>query len=241
MPTPSSTRSARAFAPRVPMRGHLGPALRGPVQAPVLAGLMERGGEWRRPLTPGRRPTDSTEGGSPPPARRRRWPWVLLGFSLIVLIALGVVVAWEMRTSQLQARYLARAGCHGAAEADAFLGPVRSAIIEAGSDLDETFSTGGGIYSDHQPFMMRGIPILTVRSQQRPEAGGVGHTIHDIRDVIDEPGIARTAAVSAALLWAAANAPELGMPRWSEAEIGSALEDLGVRDPLERAGEWRWP
>jgi len=132
-------------------------------------------------------------------------------------------------------------GAMGRPGADAFLGPVREAIVEAGVELDDSFSTGGGIYSDHQPFMMRGIPILTVRSQQRPEAAGVSHTIHDTRGVIDEPGIARTAAVSAALLWAAANAPELGMPRWSEAEIGPALEGLGVRDPLERAGEWRWP
>ena len=132
-------------------------------------------------------------------------------------------------------------GSMGRPEAQPFLEAVRRPLVEAGFDLEEEMGTGGGIYSDHQPFMMQGVPILSVRSRQLPEASGVGHTIHDTRDVIDEPGISRSAAVSAALLWAAANTPELGLDRWAEEEIGSHLEGLGVRDPLERAGEWRWP
>ncbi len=132
-------------------------------------------------------------------------------------------------------------GAMGRPDAEPFLQPVLEGVAQAGIDLDEAVGTGGGIYSDHQPFLMQGVPVLTVRSQQRAEAAGVGHTIDDTRDVIDEPGIARSAAVSAALLWAAANAPDLELERWSEEEIGRRLEELGVRDPLERAGEWRWP
>jgi membrane peptidoglycan carboxypeptidase len=79
-------------------------------------------------LTPGRRPTDPTEGGSTPPARRRRWPWVLLGVFLIALIAIGVVALREMRTSQLQARYLAPIAAEmtweiGEGASDAFVTP----------------------------------------------------------------------------------------------------------------------
>jgi carboxypeptidase Q len=130
-------------------------------------------------------------------------------------------------------------GAMGRPEAAPFLLDVREALVSAGFDLDEDLSTGGGIYSDHQPFLVEGVPVLTVRSRQRPEASGVGHTTDDVRDVIDEPGIARTAAVAAALVWAAANA-ELGLEHWSRDETGRALEELGVRDPLERSGDWRW-
>lgn len=132
-------------------------------------------------------------------------------------------------------------GAMGRPEAEPFVRHVREALVAGGFGLDEEMGTGGGIYSDHQPFMMQGIPVLTVRSQQRPEASGVGHTSDDNREVMDESGISESAAVSAALLWAAANTPELGLERWPEEEIGSRLEGLGVRDPLERAGEWRWP
>lgn len=125
------------------------------------------------------------------------------------------------------------------------LAHVREAAEEAGIQLAETFSTGGGLYSDHQPFMLQGVPIVTLSSRQRPEAAGVGHTTADTRDVIDEPGISRSAALAAALLWTLAQAPDLDesldMTHWTEEEIGARLEALGVRDPLERAGEWRWP
>lgn len=131
-------------------------------------------------------------------------------------------------------------GAMGRPEAEPFLATVREAMVEAGFELDAELSTAGGIYSDHQPFLVEGIPVLVVRSRQPPEASGVSHTTADTRDVIDEPGIGRTAALSAALLWAAANTGDLGMGRWPEEEIGVALEGLGVRDPLERAGEWRW-
>jgi carboxypeptidase Q len=132
-------------------------------------------------------------------------------------------------------------GAMGRPEAQPFLERVLEGVTQAGLVLEPEMGWGGGIYSDHQPFLMQGIPVLSVRSRQRPEASGVSHTTADNRDVIDEPGIARAAAVSAALLWAAANEPELSMERWAEDEIGPALEALGVRDPLERAGEWRWP
>lgn len=124
------------------------------------------------------------------------------------------------------------------------LAHVREAAEAAGITLSEDFSFGGGLYSDHQPFMLQGVPIVSIGSRQRPEAAGVGHTTADTRDVIDEPGISRAAALAAALLWALAQAPDLGadldMAHWTEVEIGERLEALGVRDPLERAGEWRW-
>lgn len=124
------------------------------------------------------------------------------------------------------------------------LAHVRAAAEAAGISLSDTFSFGGGLYSDHQPFMLEGVPIVSIGSRQRPEAAGVGHTTADTRDVIDERGIQRAAALAAALLWTLAQAPDLDvtidMAHWTEAQTGERLEALGVRDPLERAGEWRW-
>lgn len=131
-------------------------------------------------------------------------------------------------------------GAMGRPEAAPFLAAVRDALVSVDFELASEHPTGGGIYSDHQPFLLEGVPVVTLQSRQRPEASGVMHTHDDVRDVLDEPGIARSAAVSAALLWALANEPELPMARWGHEETGTQLEALGVRDPLERAGNWRW-
>ncbi len=131
-------------------------------------------------------------------------------------------------------------GAMGRPEGHAFLDAVRAPLAAEGFDLDPEHGTGGGIYSDHQPFLMEGVPVVSVRSRQRPEAAGVSHTTADVRAVLDEEGISATAAVSAALLWALAQVEPFPYAHWDHARTGERLETLGVRDPLERAGEWRW-
>ncbi|TVP76031.1 MAG: M28 family peptidase [Gemmatimonadales bacterium] len=131
-------------------------------------------------------------------------------------------------------------GAMGRPEAAPLLSAVREALVAVDFELDPEHPVGGGIYSDHQPFLLEGIPVVTLQSRQRPEASGVMHTMDDVRDVLDERGIARSAAVSAALLWALAMEESLPMARWGTDETGERLEELGVRDPLERAGNWRW-
>ena len=132
-------------------------------------------------------------------------------------------------------------GAMGRPEAEPVLTPVLEAL-EGVDDLElsDDISTGGGIYSDHQPFLLEGLPVLTVQTQHLPEASGVGHTHDDTRDILDEPGISASAAVSSALLWSVANDPDLAVERWEDEETAERLEELDVRDPLERAGQWPW-
>jgi carboxypeptidase Q len=131
-------------------------------------------------------------------------------------------------------------GVVGRPEAAAFLATIRDALVAGGWPLEEGISTGGGLYSDHMPFMLEGVPIVTLRSRSPARARGVTHTTADTRDKLDEDGIAASAAVSAALLWALANVPDRPFPHWSFQETGRIMEAMGFRDPLERSGEWRW-
>lgn len=131
-------------------------------------------------------------------------------------------------------------GAMGRPEAGAILEPIARALA-AGEWLSETeISTGGGLYSDHMPFMFEGIPIITLRSRLPERASNVSHTSADTRDKLDEAGIANSAATAAALLWAIANEPTLPVRRWTAVETGQRLETMGLRDPIERSGAWRW-
>jgi carboxypeptidase Q len=112
-------------------------------------------------------------------------------------------------------------------------------ITAAGIPLRREIPLGGGLYSDHQPFLLQGVPVVSLRSRYREGAVGYYHSAGDTRDKLDEPGLQQAAMVAAELLWRLANATELP-DRWDEAEIGRRLDAMGLRDPLERGGEWRW-
>lgn len=131
-------------------------------------------------------------------------------------------------------------GAMGRPEAEALLAPLADAFVAADMIPSAEISTAGGLYSDHMGFLFEGIPILTLRSQQPVRAGNVSHTSADTRDKLDEDGIADSAALAAALLWSVANQPELSVRRWSAEETGRTLEAMGLRDPIERSGAWRW-
>ncbi|CAN5787651.1 M28 family metallopeptidase [soil metagenome] len=131
-------------------------------------------------------------------------------------------------------------GAMGRPEVASFLGPIAHEL-SAGDWLTSTkISTGGSLYSDHMGFLFEGIPIFTLGSRLPARAANVSHTSADTRDKLDEQGIANSVAVSAALLWALANEPTLPVRRWSAAETGRQLEAMGLRDPIERSGAWRW-
>jgi carboxypeptidase Q len=125
-------------------------------------------------------------------------------------------------------------------EAAALLRPLVGELARQGMTLDTAVATGGGLYSDHQPFLLQGIPILYLQSRWQPGAGRFYHSAGDTRDKIDEGDLAEAGAATAALLWHLATLPELPLQRWSEEETGRRLERMGFRDPLERGGEWRW-
>jgi carboxypeptidase Q len=125
-------------------------------------------------------------------------------------------------------------------EAAALLLPLAAGLARQGVALDTVVATGGGLYSDHQPFLLQGIPILYLQSRWQPGAGRFYHSAGDTRDKIDEGDLAEAGAATAALLWHLATLPELPLQRWSEEETGRRLERMGFRDPLERGGEWRW-
>jgi carboxypeptidase Q len=131
-------------------------------------------------------------------------------------------------------------GAMGRPEAAVLLEPI-ARTLAAGGWLSETgIATAGGLYSDHMPFLFEGVPIITLRSRLPERASNVSHTSADTRDKLDEAGIASSAATAAALLWAIANEPRLPVRRWTAAETGQHLESMGLRDPIERSGAWRW-
>ena len=95
-------------------------------------------------------------------------------------------------------------------------------------------------YSDHWPFLQRGVPALQLHSRRgdsRERGRGWGHTAADTRDKAD-PRTLRTHAVVTALLVRALTQADL--PRVDTADLRGRLEDTDAEPGMRAAGVWPW-
>lgn len=98
-----------------------------------------------------------------------------------------------------------------------------------------------GLHSDHQPFMLQGIPTATGRGGALPNnAGMYYHSNRDVFGLVEKEGLLQTTRVAAILLYALANTDEIPASRLADDAIKQFLDDHGMKEPLQISGEWRW-
>lgn len=97
-----------------------------------------------------------------------------------------------------------------------------------------------GLHSDHQPFLLEGVPTCTVRSRLDPEQVRYYHSAGDTLDKARPAQLQDCAAVAAVVLWEIANLPDRPAPRLSPDQVKEILIRNGLRQPLELQGAWRW-
>ncbi|WP_134091469.1 M20/M25/M40 family metallo-hydrolase [Olivibacter sp. XZL3] len=98
-----------------------------------------------------------------------------------------------------------------------------------------------GLHSDHQPFMLQGIPT-----------GGGGdtylskdvlncyHADCDHINLVDKQGLINTVRFSAMLAYGIADAPEIEAKRLSDEEVKALMIKNKLEEPLRISGDWRW-
>ncbi|QBR10838.1 M28 family peptidase [Sphingobacterium sp. CZ-2] len=123
--------------------------------------------------------------------------------------------------------------------------PLLNAQGENYAALDSTFKNNNaisvGLHSDHQPFMLRGIPTGTGRGGKLPNnAGMYYHSNKDDFSLVDKAGLTQTIRVGAAYLYLLANAKELPAKKLADNELVDFLNKAGLKEPLQISGEWRW-
>lgn len=112
---------------------------------------------------------------------------------------------------------------------------------EVDSEFKNTNSAGAGLHSDHQPFMMQGIPTGTGAGGKLPNNAGLYyHSDNDVFDLVDKDGLKQSVRVGAAYLYSLANAQKIPVQRFSDNEIVKFLESKGLKESLIVSGEWRW-
>jgi hypothetical protein len=104
-----------------------------------------------------------------------------------------------------------------------------------------SFRAGAGLHSDHQPFMLQGVPTGGGASGGLPNnAGPCYHADCDVFSLVDEKGMKNTVRFSSMLLYGIADSKEIKAKHFSDEETRDFLLKNNLKEPLQIAGEWRW-
>lgn len=114
-------------------------------------------------------------------------------------------------------------------------------ITKLDTGFKNVFFTGAWLHSDHQPFMLQGIPVGGGTGGSLPSnSAPFYHSSGDVFKLVDESELKNTVRYSAMLLYALANVADIPVARQNEDAIRDFLKENGVEVPLKIAGEWRW-
>jgi len=109
-----------------------------------------------------------------------------------------------------------------------------------GLGIQRSISSEPSLHSDHQPFMLRGVPILGLQASLPGDAGHYYHSIGDTFEKVSLAAMGRAAAVAAHCLWAIADRPTRPWPRMTPSQVRAMLESADLLPALE-AGGYRVP
>jgi hypothetical protein len=114
-------------------------------------------------------------------------------------------------------------------------------INKLDTGFKNVFVAGAGLHSDHQPFLLQGIPTGGAAGGQLPNnSGPFYHSNGDSFKLVDEQGLKNTVRYSAMLAYALANTTDIPVKLQAEQELKAFLRENNLETPLKIAGEWRW-
>jgi hypothetical protein len=98
--------------------------------------------------------------------------------------------------------------------------------------MRDDFTSGVWLHSDHQDFMLAGVPTLTLMSGVNEAARGVYHTAKDTFDKVSLPALCHASAVTAHTLWALADEPQRSFERHTPAQVDQMIDEFSLREEL---------
>ena len=128
-----------------------------------------------------------------------------------------------------------------AQESKALFESIGSIAKQIDSNFKNTFVAGAGLHSDHQPFMLNGIPTGGGAGGSLPKgAGPCYHADCDVFSLVEDKGMRNTVRFNTMLLSGIADASKIEAKHFTDEETRLFLIKNNLKEPLTIAGEWRW-
>lgn len=128
----------------------------------------------------------------------------------------------------------------GQLEDENFFKTLGAAIQKQDTIYQNNFSNRSGLHSDHQPFMLEGVPILSVQSNLDRSIYGCYHSDCDDFDLVNKEHITNTARFGTMMLYGLANAKKLPATKMDSETTKEFMIKNDLKEKLIIGGDWKW-
>jgi hypothetical protein len=128
----------------------------------------------------------------------------------------------------------------GTEEDSALIKSIGSMAELADTSFKNTFHSGLGLHSDHQPFMLEGVPTAGASGSLSKAIIDCYHADCDLFDKVKKDEMENTVRFGAMLLYGLADATTLHATHMNDEVLKEKLLKSNLKEPLQLEGEWRW-
>ena len=113
-------------------------------------------------------------------------------------------------------------------------------IQQIDSLFQNKFTNRSGLHSDHQPFMLEGVPIVGVISNLDRSIYGCYHSDCDDFNLVNEQHMVNTARFGTMILYGLAHADQLPAQKMDSETTKQFMIENNLKEPLKIGGDWKW-
>lgn len=128
----------------------------------------------------------------------------------------------------------------GQLEDENFFKELGAAIQKQDTIYQNSFSNRSGLHSDHQPFMLEGVPILSVHSNLDRSIYGCYHSDCDDFNLVNKEHMTNTARFGTMMLYGLANAEKLPATKMDSETTKEFMIKNNLKEKLIIGGDWKW-
>lgn len=128
----------------------------------------------------------------------------------------------------------------GKLDDEQFFKNLGAAIQQQDTIYQNTFSNNSGLHSDHQPFMLEGVPILSVHSNLDRSIYGCYHSDCDDFNLVNKDHMTNTARFGTMMLYSVANADKLPATKMDSETTKEFMIKNNLKEKLIIGNEWKW-
>ncbi|TDB59136.1 M20/M25/M40 family metallo-hydrolase [Arundinibacter roseus] len=128
----------------------------------------------------------------------------------------------------------------GRADMEAFFTNVGNSIKKIDPSFGNSYVSRAGLHSDHQPFMLEGVPVAGLSGSLTPSVLQCYHADCDNFELVNKEQLENTVRIASMYLYALSNARTLPARRLSSEQNRDFLTTQGLKEELILGQDWRW-